>query len=71
MKTPKKPPELEKKIPPVRGDFVTNENLPLVGIVVPPKGPVAKIMIFSGLKGSTLAGIRSVNNLTPSPLPPK
>jgi hypothetical protein len=58
-------------MPPVAGLFEITTCLPLLGVFVPVKGPVAITTMFSGEKGSVPAGSSSYKIFAPSPLPPK
>lgn len=65
------PPELVKVIPPVAGLFETIKCLPLLGVFVPVRGPVANTSRFSAENGSIPACCSSYNILVPRPRPPR
>ena len=65
---PKKPPELEQAIAPVKGPLQTTDQRPEVGAIVPVNGPVANIILLSGEKGSTVGSVSSTRYLVAKPL---
>src|SRR6185369_4621889 len=67
---PQCPPELEVVIALVSGPLVTTIYRDPQEAFVPVNGPVAKMSLFSGLKGSTWGLTSSDKYLAPSPRPP-
>src|SRR5213594_3219725 len=68
---PQCPPELEVVIALVSGPLVTTMYREPQEALVPVSGPVAKMSLFSGLKGSTCGFTSSDRYLAPSPRPTK
>jgi hypothetical protein len=65
------PPALESPRIPVWGDFADTLNLQAVGNMVPTRGPVANINLFSGPSGSVPGPTSSWRVLELKPLPPR
>ena len=66
----KNPPAFASPCPMVRGERAVTVNLQPAGSIVPAKGPVPKISLFSGLKGSTPGFTSSYKILELIPLAP-